>query len=83
MSSKKKLVQVGEYSLHGNVESLGKVKLRNANRESLLLSFSQAKVSHTTITIITTSIITISAIICLAPVRMIISGSVVVVLLLQ
>ena len=42
---KKKLVQVGEYRLYGNVQSLNKVKLDGSERESLLLAFSTAKVS--------------------------------------
>ena len=37
-------MQVGEYNLYGNVESLGKVRLLNAERDSILLSFRQAKV---------------------------------------
>lgn len=41
---KRKLVQVGEYRLYGNVQSLNKVRLGSAERESLLLSFSTAKV---------------------------------------
>ncbi len=40
-----KLVQVGEYRLHGNVESMATVQLAQSKRESLLLSFKDAKVS--------------------------------------
>ncbi len=42
----KKLVQVGEYNLYGHVESLGKVRLCGAERDSVLLCFRQAKVSE-------------------------------------
>ncbi len=41
-----KLVQVAEYRLHGNVESMEKVQLAQSKRESLLLSFRDAKVSR-------------------------------------
>ena len=44
LSTKRKLVQVGEYRLYGNVQSLGRVKLHNAERDSILLAFKQAKV---------------------------------------
>ena len=39
-----KLLQVGEYSLYGCVLSMDKVQLVHSNRETLLLSFSDAKV---------------------------------------
>ena len=41
---KRKLVQVGEYMLYGHVQSMGSVRLCNAERDSLLLAFSPAKV---------------------------------------
>lgn len=39
-----RLVQVAEYQLHGNVQSMGKVQLTQAKREALLLTFMDAKV---------------------------------------
>lgn len=38
------MVQVAEYRLHGNVESMAAVQLAQSKRESLLLSFKDAKV---------------------------------------
>lgn len=43
-SDKKKLVQCGEFRLYGNVQSMGSVRLHEAERDSLLLAFSSAKV---------------------------------------
>jgi cleavage and polyadenylation specificity factor subunit 1 len=42
---KPKLVQCGEFSFHGNIQSLEKIKLRHSLRESLILSFYDAKLS--------------------------------------
>ena len=39
-----KLVQVGQYSLYGCVQSMAKVRLLHSKRETLLLSFNDAKV---------------------------------------
>jgi cleavage and polyadenylation specificity factor subunit 1 len=40
-----RLLQVGEYSLYGCVQSMEKVQLLHSKRETLLLSFSDAKLS--------------------------------------
>ena len=42
-----RLVQVAEYQLHGNVQSMDKMQLAQSKREALLLSFMDAKVEHT------------------------------------
>ena len=39
-----RLVQVAEYQLYGNVQSMDKVELAQSKRESLLLAFKDAKV---------------------------------------
>ena len=41
---KAKLVQCLEFSFYGNIQSLNKVRLRHSDRDSLLLSFNDAKV---------------------------------------
>lgn len=40
-----RLVQQAEYHLYGNVESLGSVRLTHSERDALVLSFREAKVS--------------------------------------
>ena len=44
-SRKEKLEQVASFSLFGNVMSMASVQLVGANRDALLLSFKDAKVS--------------------------------------
>ena len=44
LSAGVRLVQVAEYQLHGNVQSMGKIQLTQAKREALLLTFMDAKV---------------------------------------
>ncbi len=39
------LIQVGEYHLHGNVQSVDKVRLGHNTRDTLLLTFRDAKVT--------------------------------------
>ena len=41
-----KLLQIGEYSLYGCVQSMEKVRLLHSERDTLLLSFNDAKVEH-------------------------------------
>lgn len=44
-SRKEKLEQVASFSLFGNVMSMASVQLASTNRDALLLSFKDAKVS--------------------------------------
>lgn len=44
-SRKEKLEQVASFSLFGNIMSMASVQLVGANRDALLLSFKDAKVS--------------------------------------
>lgn len=48
-SRKEKLEQVASFSLFGNVMSMASVQLVGANRDALLLSFKDAKVSQHTV----------------------------------
>lgn len=45
-SGKPKLVQKAEYRLHGNIQSMASVLFPGSDKDTLLLAFNDAKVSH-------------------------------------